>query len=643
MQKKRNTKKEALVTMANKKGAKLAVLSLLALLGITACSSSDVKAKPSDYDNQILVSEDDIYNNTKSTIYDAIREGSLASDVLDKVLYQYAISTLGRYNAVIPELATSSQEEGINITLKAAAADAHANSGYTIVRKFIKAHKAYWSVNDEGEHVDDNGNPVTGDNYDDGREIQRVSAKWDTIELRIKEAMYKAIKGSEFAYRNKFEEKKYLVSLRKNLKAVEDYNALVEEADFTKKGLASPRILDPKYDEEDVFDQFLHRANYQSNYAFGQNESADDAATYVEDELIPTIYRTLLTEQYLFDQTYNTLGRSYARKINVVAIAENSEYPKAAEYLMREFVTKVISAAPEGATTVSESTNKIEEKHFNMISNIWKGVDLDTYAAGSQEATIRDALLAKNAIIEEDYDDNGTARHFYKGTEFGEMMEDYDKINDDPLLTDSSIESTFTGSGSYTKEIGKEIKTDEITLKNHVTKGWYVKNGSLSLASSITNRLFSVGVANGLDTSDEADRYYYDGGWKYRTDAKENKYVARINGSYFLKVESTEAHDGTDPEASAADILFKSDNTWYVVQILEAANSTKLSKNNNNNYAHLKSEAIMEKYVNEIAKTLSSNSTYENLAKKYWVSEMAIKYHDTVVYDYFKTNFPELF
>ena len=635
--------------MANKKGAKLAVLSLLALLGITACSSSDVKAKPSDYDNQILVTDEDIYNNTKSTIYDAIRDGSLASDVLDKVLYQYAISTLGRYNTVIPELATSSQEEGINITLKAAAADALSNSGYATVRKFIKAHKAYWSVDDEGEHVDDNGNKVTGDTYDDDREIQRVISKWNTIELRIKEAMYKAIKGSEFAYRNKFEEKKYLVSLRKNLKAVEDYNTLVEEDDFSKKGLASPRILDPKYDEEDVFDQFLHRANYQSNYALGQQESADDAATYVEDELIPTIYRTLLTEQYLFDKTYNTLGRSYARKINVVAINENSEYPKAAEYLMREFVTKVVSAAPSADTAitkVSDSTNKIEEKHFNMISNIWKGVDLDTYAAGSQEATIRDALVAKNAIVEEAYDDNGTARKFYKGTEFGEMMEDYSKINDDPLLTNSSIESTFTSSGSYTKEIGKEIKTDEIRLKNHVTKGWYVKNGNLSLASSIISRLFSVGVANGLDTDDSADRYYYDsaaGEWKYHTDAKENKYVARINGSYFLKVESTEAHDTTDPEASASDILFKSDSTWYVVQILEAANSTKLSKNNNNNYAHIKGEATMEDYVNEIAKTLSSNSTYENLAKKHWVSEMAIKYHDTVVYDYFKTNFPELF
>ncbi len=608
----------------NKRISKICLLSLLTLFGVTACGSDDVIAKPSNYDDPILKTTEDIYNNSMETIYDAIRNGELAEDVLNKVLYQYAISAFGRYNNYIPKLAGGSDD--VNITLKAAASDIEINpSNPTVAKKFIEAHEAYWSKDNDGNRVND------------GRELARVSAKWETIEKRIAEKLYSDIGSSSFAYRNKFDESKYYMSLVKDLKNVVDYSDVKTY---------EPQIINPDVDKYDIFTAtgFLHRDNYQSNYDIltkvedsSKVEKYD--ATYVEDEIVPAIYRTLLTEQYLFEETYNTLGRSYARAINVISLTKNSNYPTSAEYLMREFVgEKVISAAPNAAK-IAKSTNKVDIDDFNMISNIFKGVGLASSTDETVKA-IRDSLVADKAIVK----DTVEGEDYYKGTEYGEMMEDYSKIKDDPVLTDTSIESEFTGSGSYTKEVGKEIKTDDVRLKNHVTKGWFIKGGDLSVSEEIKTRLFSVSVAAALNTDDSNDRWYRDGDlWKYDSSRDFNKYVARINGSYFLKVETTEAHDETDPIASAKDILFSDGGTYYVVQILEAANTAKLSKTNENNYAHIYDDEVMESYVNEIAKVISSGDTYESLAKKYWLSKMDIVYHDTVIYDYFKENFPELF
>ena len=51
----------------------------------------------------------------------------------------------------------------------------------------------------------------------------------------------------------------------------------------------------------------------------------------------------------------------------------------------------------------------------------------------------------------------------------------------------------------------------------------------------------------------------------------------------------------------------------------------------------------LETYVNEIVEIVGGNDTYQTLSKKHWLEKMDLNYHDTVVYEYFKTNFPDLF
>ena len=636
--------------MANKKISKLALISLLSVLGLTACSS-DIIAKPSDYDEKILETEDDIYNNCMDIIYDAIREGTFAGDVLDKVMYQYAISALGVYNKAVDNY--SSSEEEIT-TLKDAVADIKNHSsestvtGATVANQFIKDHKAYWSTNSSGARVNDDAQEIDEDADAGQKEYARVLAKWNTIEDRIAEKMYETASGSSYSYRNKFYERDLLVALKNQGKKVRDYKETTTE-------IYDAQVLDPEVDEEDVFDYFLHRDNYQEKFELDEDES-NSTITYIEDEIIPGIYRTLLTEQYLFDETYNTLGRSYARKVNIVSVKENSDYGKFASYLMNEFVgTSVISAAPN-ADTVEESTNKVDLSAFKAVSNVVKGTTLAS-ETDSVEATLRDALVNKTAIFEETSLDGET---YYRGTEYGDMMENYAKINDNPLLTDSSIESDFTGGNSYVKEIGKEIKENGIVLHDYVTNGWFVKNGGLTdLPDDLRTRLFSIGVSTAVDAAEVAatdvdnvgtgDRFYRldgDSKWRYSSNRDLNQYVAKINGKYYLKNGTTEVSGATNPADGASDILFNdtSSNTYYVVQIEEAVSSVKFSKTDEqHSYAGLHSDEVMEEYVNEVAKVLCSGSTYTSVATKHWLKEMSIKYHDTVVYDYFKSNYPELF
>ena len=112
-------------------------------------------------------------------------------------------------------------------------------------------------------------------------------------------------------------------------------------------------------------DTILHRGNYQEHYALDDTaEGASNTITYVEDDLIPDIYRTLLVEQYLLDESYPTLGRSYARKVNIVKITGSSTYTKGASYLVDAFVDNVIFNAQGDETTLDD---------FKVLSSAWTG------------------------------------------------------------------------------------------------------------------------------------------------------------------------------------------------------------------------------------------------------------------------------
>lgn len=570
---------------------------MLSVVGLTtACKDDEIVAKTGYYDDPIAtIGNEDIYNNTMNIVLDGIREGSLASDVLDEVLYQYAVSVIGGYNKVLTKEGT---------TLKEAAKDVDSD----VCAEFIKSHKAYWDEDRENKDA-----AVTAS------EKARVTAKWNTIEDRIAEKMYSKISGGSYSKRNIFSEKDFLYSLRSSMNAVADPTT----ATNLYKGLLYTEVEDKEvFTGHGSLDALLNRENYQENAALTEDES-NNKITYVEDELIPDIYRQLLVEQYLLDENYNSLGRSYARKVNVIAIANNTDYPKAAPYLMDYFVKNVVSKGQVAKDKVLDT--------FKSLSNVWKGIDL----TAEQKIWIENCGGFEPATAID-----GTS--YYKGTKYGAMMESYDKITSKTtdINYDSSAESEFTGSNTYTKEVGKKIKEDNIRLEDYTTTGWYIKNGGLStLPSAITNRLFNISVANAVNDKDAADRWNSETS-AYAVPENESQYVAKINGANYLKVSSTQ--QGADP---MDDILFydNDSSTYYIVEVEEAVSSSRFAKNSSENYKTLRGADVMEEFVNEVVKIVAQNDSYKTLSNKYWLEKAGCTYHDTVVYDYFKSNYPELF
>ena len=621
---------------------KFAAIALLSAFALTACDD-DIMAKPTGYDDNSPVVNIDgfsgtVYNNNFQDIYDSIRTGTLPSDVLDQLLYQFSASVFGNYNAVTAS--KISDNKFGETTLKAAVAGLTFNEvdgekvltgGNDVAKAFIKSHKAYWTVNKAGKRVDDNNKEVDENAEPTLGEYSRLYNKWKTIEKRIAEKMYAQISGGSYSERNVFEEERYLRSLAVS---IENNVAALNATTPLFKG-----VLTSAVEDYDVFneksevlgggeDYILHRENYQSNAALDQTETADQDATYVEDKLIPDIYRQLLVEQYILDESYDTLGRTSARHVSVLSISKNTNYSKGAVNLMNTFVKNVIFD--------NNRADEIDLDTFKMVSNAWIGAFMnDANYASTEEYNLMNTAVPEYLVTT-------GSNPYFQGTAYGDMMEEIEKINANPAISEN--ESSYTGSNTYTVEKGKEIKTRELQLKDYTSTGWYVKSGSIAaLPDSIKNQLFDINVANALN-DEECVEYSYDeteAAWKTNetNDNRESliNVVGKIKGQYFLR--NTTRIKGNPVEN---DILFENDGTYYIVLVEDAIRSKNLNKEN---YQEATAEELdtLETYINEIVQIVADNDTYKTLSKKHWLEEMDLKFHDTTVYDYFKSNFPELF
>ena len=615
---------------------KIAATALLSAFALTACND-DIIAKPTGYDENSPVvkvnGSADIYNNNFTDVYDSIRSGSIPSDVLDQLLYQYSVSVFGNYNAVTAsKISNNSFGE---ITLKQAVNN-YKNGDKQLANEFINKHSAYWTKDKQGDRVVEDGQ---AEGQPSLSEYARLEQKWNTIEKRIAQKMYSQISGGSYSEENVFEEAKFVRSLASSIE-----NNVIANPTNTFKGVLTAQVEDYDVFKEKTVkenDFILHRENYQSNYALDAQEAVDQDATYIEDKIIPDIYRQLLVEQYILDKSYDTLGRTSARNISVLAIAKNSNYAKGANNLMNAYLNDYIF-------DTAATPKTIDLKSFKMVSNAWIGA----FMSDANYATSEEFALMNKAVPE--YLVSGS-KPYFKGTAYGDMMEEIEKISENPKLSEN--ESSYTGSNSYTVEVGKEIKTRELELKDYTYTGWYIKSvGVSNLPDSIKNQLFDINVANALNPEfDENDQQknnfcveyvYENGAWTTNVDKLEKagestssyiNVVGKVNGKYFLR--NTTRIKGNPVEN---DILFESDGTYYIVLVEDAIRSKNLDKKDISSLNAAQLDTL-ETYINEIVQIVSNNDTYKNLSKKHWLKEMNIEYHDSAVYDYFKSNFPELF
>lgn len=588
------------------KNKKLIPIVLLSALMLTACSN-DIVAKPSDYDNPLVVNtgsdklSSDAANNITSIIYDAMRDnGTLAKDVLNEILLQIAYSVYGTYEELLVQGATPT----------------------SATDEFLNAHKIY--------HIlDKDGNRVTNK----AEEQRRVYDVLQDIEERIAEDMYDQIAGS-YQRDGYFYEQDFMYSLRNRLEKVN-----INENNYHL--VHDKYLVVPELEKDEVFTYVWDAEDDPTGTKLPGLLTREFYTDYIAEKVVPEIYRELLVEVYLFQDSYNTLGRSYARKVNIVTISNRSTDLLGANNLMNTYIDTYIN------TSNAELAAKGD---FEIISKAWRG--LNTVDAGSvtsnNQYSNASYLLKQSGQTFKTYNDEAeggfTNNNFsyYTGTSYAEMVDDLSKVKKDPLLTDSTLENSFTNTGEYTVAQGVEFKENNIRKEDYTTDGWYLKNGGLTdLDSTLRTQLFNIGVANALDDEDYPDRFV---NGEYNVSEEEGRYIAKINGRYFLKTTTSQNEEVTG-DNKLKDILWfnKDSGSYTLVEVLEAVSSSKLSKTSTANYATLYDQEHMDDIAHDVAKEIAKNDSYKTLSTRYWLEAASIAYHDTVIYDYFVENYPELF
>lgn len=582
------------------KNKKLIPIVLLSTLMLSACSS-DIMAKPSDYDSPLItdkgsdVLNPDVPNNITSIIEDAMRDnGTLAKDVLDEVLLQIAYSVYGDY-ATLKANATAASED------------------------YLASHSIFHTKDADGKRV------TTAEAKQ--AEQDRVTRVYNNIQERIAEKMYSLISGS-YQRDGYFYEEDFVWSLKNQGEDVADITTAENKALLHNKYLIIPEL-----EPEQVF-TYEWDARDHANALPGLLTEGF-YTDYIAKEIIPEIYRELLVEVYLFQDSYNTLGRSYARKVNIVTITQRDNDLLGANNLINEYIDTYVNTNDDALT---------EKADFEIISKAWRGLNTveNGTATDADQYSNASYLLANAGQTWKTYNDANeggfTTNEFsyYTGTSLAGLVDDLSKVKKDPILTDNTLENSFTNTGEYTVAQGVEIKENNIRKEDYTTSGWFLKNGGLTdLDATLRSHLFNIGVANALNNEDYPDRFNANG--EYEISEEEGRYVAKINGRYYLKT-TTSQNEEVSGDNMLKDILWfsKDSGTYTLVEIEEAVSSSKLTVKDE--YSK-ETEDIAHNVAEEIAK----NDSYKTLSTRYWLEKAAIKYHDTVIYDYFVSNFPELF
>ena len=607
--------------MANNKLKKF--LLIFAASATMALASCDVDAEMTTAEKEapILVNGDNsnpnIYNNEMQVIYDAlISAGDTNSEkILNNILLKMAEFKYGSfYDGEDPllKLVEKSDDDIYNFVT-------------------AKGHSIY---------------KIEGANDEETKKLTVANVKdfVNTLLVTIKKSFWSTVKNSSYQERNYFIEYLFYKAEKAELydfSSVE--NEVVEEGQESKldKIKAVRKLVNGHDTYENVDDYFA--PDWINTYK-----------DYIEQSILRSAYRKALVESYLISENYGVLGRSYARKVQYIAIKdENSGDHLGSLYRLFQAYAKNILEVKDsdlkkavndfaGSEVLSSEDDVSNFRDLRFLDSLYIGYfdegeqKNDLYVV-AQYVYKQAGFTYDDGIIKNDKDESLSVP-FYKETKYGKLILDYRKQSSD-RWTSSESSTDFTSSNTYTKETGLKIETDSIQTSNNVTQGWYTSSGLSDMASDLKTRLFKMNVANELDTAPN-----------YVNGRDDNTYTTRLeaDGKYYLMPET---YDDSGSDTTPYVLYDSSSTTWYIVRIDDAVKASKLVKDGDNYYdtiavktpANRAGSQTANQIVWEIAGLLGDSDTYKKAANQHYVEEAAISYHDDTVYDYFEKTFPDLF
>jgi hypothetical protein len=366
--------------------------------------------------------------------------------------------------------------------------------------------------------------------------------------------------------------------------------------------------------------RFLPRIN-KDNFTDPANEliHLDYYKDYLKDAFHKEIYRELLVEDYLLTEQGATLGRNYARKVKYVAINENKRYPDAVRRLFNTFIDENILGP--------------NDSDLEILASAWRGIS-DQFFANEL-----DLLTKANLVLKEDDPLTPDVDEGEYETLYGEVLTDFNKIKDDLKTTDKEIENDFTKNGTQSAELGFKNKVNDVAKTDLTKDEWAIKNGGLStLPETIRSRIFNIGTSNGVDLVLDDKGVLADAG-KMPEDvsATANTFVRNINGKYYLVPKEYEKNDNRN-------FLFFENGVYYIFQIEEAVNTSKLTEGNAREYTKLgKTEEQITEIKDEIVRKLGELDTNRTATIQYFIEKANLTFHDEKIQKYFQDKYPEIF
>lgn len=574
--------------MTTRSVAKKMLLALGATLLLTGCDAIEIK--PVNYNDPVVVNNQgakvDVYDNIMGVLYDSISSNK-KDDVLQNFMNIIAEETFGKWSEIV-ELVTADDDAKI--------------------KTFIEAHKKAY-IHDNKVTKED-GTEVEEDEYlaaqfettVDAIRKDRLINFFNNVKDQINEVFYNEIisksynddTGKFYEYRLAVAHAREMYDILMDLDGQEWYEGYVTP-DLKKDDVSSLIHLDGRYDD------------------------------YINRHIIRSVYKDKLVEDYLLKNNYSTLGRAYGRKVNYIKLTRDDKFKELPTKLMEAYATTYVDTGKIG--------DGEGEMSFDSLANCWRGFR-GLKADGTVEELSADEkalLAASNATPSSPITIEGVCTNlvYYKETQFGQMMDKYNLIDENNRFASeeaASALSEFTNSFAYTKEKGLKIKLASLALTDYTTDGWFVKNGGLTeLPEALRNRLFNINVAKELDDAE----YVYES----------SSYTRKVQGNYFVTPSTSEVGDNHN-------YINYIDGSFYLVQVEEAVSTSKLSITGKNSYVAAKKggEALFtEEIARHLAETLGTKDSYINNAYASYIKECSLTYHDTAILDYFKEKYPELF
>jgi hypothetical protein len=589
--------------MKNNKRKVFTILALASTVLLASCNETIYSRPTDDVKDQTLINNSNVDHNTVEWLYDTLHDTSTTPEKVRDAMFKVL------ENGLFGDFSFSETGE-VKIT------------GYDDVTdseklNFIKLHKTYW----------DQGAKEGSTKY----EYKEPTALTDSIKARVD--LFKSIvkkqvvitlfnkaNSDSFKKRSYFYEVKFARNISKDL--------------YKITGVTD--IYDEKYDKEDssiftnkvLLDESVSTENIDS--IIGTDNSLGKPilhlalySDYINNNILPDIMENLLVEQYVYDNQYTAISRTQSRKLRYISISTENKNVSDARRLINTFVDTYIG---------NSTANK--EIDYDILANAWKGVYDNLFTNGVANDSAK--LLQNSGFTIGTPSKDGTSiqmfadgklpseHPYFKNTKYGDLIEDFAKITLNPKTTDSTVESTFTNSGSYSIETGLDIKTNDITITDLTTYAWGTKdNGFSSLPSDVKTRLFDYTVMTDFNAPANID---------------DNSYLKAINGHYFLKRNVSQTDQLSD------SIVIKDSSTFYIVELLEAPSQAKLTIGGENAYDNTATSGLKQE---EISRTLgydiASGTTYKTTAFTHYLEDCEINYNDQSVYDYFKTTYPDLF